>query len=56
MLYVHTYYSCLSCEIVVSNGVTPGVTGDNADPLVVEIEEVIETPQGLVEWTPADVF
>lgn len=39
-----------------SNGATLGVTDDDAKALALETEEVEETPQGVVEWTPDDVI
>lgn len=54
MLYVHTLYICLSCSIIVSNGSTLDVPGEDAKPLAAELG-VMETQQ-LVEWTPDDVF
>ena len=55
MLHVHAIYICLSCLTAVSNDATLDVTGDDTNAINLEIE-VKETPQGLAEWTPDDVF
>lgn len=52
MLHVSVYYICLLARLCKSKGTTLGIIGDSADAIITETEEVEETPQGVVEWTP----
>lgn len=50
MLHATSYiFICLFCWIIVSNGNTCGITGDNACTFDEETEEVEETPQGVAK-------
>lgn len=43
-------------QFVISNGATFGVASEAASIFTEETLEVKENPQGVVEWTPDDVF